>query len=57
MLNMKLLSRLLERFVSPLERILLKITEPFRHSHTLSIVTDLSRSKSKLIAENALLRQ
>jgi len=54
--NLKLLSWF-KRLFSILERVLLKLTEPSRHSLTLSIVTDLPRTKSQLIAENALLRQ
>ena len=55
--NLKLLSRFFERLPSTLERAFLKLIEPSRHSLTLSIATDLPRSKSQLIAENALLRQ
>ncbi len=43
--------------VSTLEQALLHLTRPPRHSIAFSIATDLSRTKSELIAENALLRQ
>ena len=55
--NLKLLSRFFERLLSTLERAFLKLIEPSRHPLTLSIATDLPRSKSQLIAENAILRQ
>ena len=52
---------LLKRFMDPLARGLrarfLQWTRPFTSSLPLSTLTDLSRSKSELIAENALLRQ
>jgi putative transposase len=56
-LNLKLSHQFLQRLVSTLESILLKLTEPSRHSPILSIATDLLRTKSQLVAENALLRQ
>jgi hypothetical protein len=46
-----------DRLLAILERALLKLTEPSLRSLTLSITTDLLRTKSQLIAENALLRQ
>ena len=45
------------RLVSFLETIFLHLTRPSRHSIVLSTVTDLTRSKADLVAENALLRQ
>ncbi len=39
------------------EQVFLHLTHPVRHSMALSVATDLPRSKSQLIAENALLRQ
>ncbi|MBI5035061.1 MAG: hypothetical protein HZB51_31440 [Chloroflexi bacterium] len=54
--NLKLLAWF-EPLLAILERGFLKFMQPARHSFTLSIVTDLSRTKSQLIAENALLRQ
>lgn len=51
------LPNLCELLLSVLERALPQLTEPPRHSLTLSIATDLARRKSQLIAENALLRQ
>jgi transposase InsO family protein len=43
--------------LSMFERTFLHLTQPSRHSLALSIVSDLPRSKTQLIAENALLRQ
>jgi putative transposase len=57
MLNLKLLGRFLDRLVSVLERIILKLTKLSRRSLALSIASNLTLSKSQLIAENALLRQ
>lgn len=51
------LSPFFDRLISDLERTLLHLTQPSRHSLALSIATDLPRSKFQLIAENALLRQ
>lgn len=48
---------LFARLTSMLERVFLHLTRPIRHSIALSTLTDLSRSRSQLIAENALLRQ
>jgi len=39
------------------ERTFLDLTQPSRRSTALSIAADLTRSKTQLIAENALLRQ
>ena len=47
----------LTRVVSTLEPVFLQLTQPSRHSLALAIAADLPRSKSELIAENALLRQ
>jgi len=47
----------LTHVVSTLEQAFLQLTQPSRHSLVLSIAADLPRSKSELIAENALLRQ
>ncbi len=43
--------------ISCLEWVFLYLTRPSRHSLVLSTAVDLTRSKSQLIAENALLRQ
>lgn len=51
------LSPFFARFIQTLEQAFLRLTQPTRHSIALSSLTDLSRSKSQLIAENALLRQ
>jgi putative transposase len=48
---------LFNRLASTLERTFLHLTQPARHSIALSLAADLPRSKSQLIAENALLRQ
>ncbi len=45
------------RLTSMLERVFLYLTRPVRHSIALSTLTDLSRIRAQLIAENALLRQ
>ena len=50
-------SSFLTRLVTTLEQAFLYLTQPARHSIALSIAADLPRSKSELIAENALLRQ
>ena len=42
---------------SSLERVFLHLTQLTRHSIALSTLTDLTRSRSQLIAEKALLRQ
>ncbi len=51
------ISSFLIRVVSTLERVLLHLTRPPHHSIAFSVAANLSRSKSELIAENALLRQ
>ena len=52
---------LLKRFMDPLARGLrarfLQWTRPFTSSLPLQTLADLGRSKSELVAENALLRQ
>lgn len=48
---------LLTRLVLMLEKVFLHLTQPTRLSIALSTLTDLTRSRSQLIAENALLRQ
>ena len=50
-------SSFLTRLVATLEQAFLHLTQPARHSIALSIAADLPRSKSELIAENALLRE
>ncbi len=52
-----LLVRLIVRLFAFLEHTLLYLTQPSRHSLVLTTITDLTRSKAELIAENALLRQ
>jgi putative transposase len=51
------LTQLFGRLISLLEQVFLHFTQPSRHSMVFSTVTDLTRSKTDLIAENALLRQ
>ena len=51
------LIQLFARLGSFLEHAFLHLTQPSRHSIMLSTVADLTRTKSDLIAENALLRQ
>jgi hypothetical protein len=51
------ISQLIFSLLSTLEQIFLHVTQLPHQSTSLSIVTDLTRSKSELIAENALLRQ
>ena len=51
------LIQLFSRLITILEQAFLHLTQPTRHSITLSTLTDLTRSRSQLIAENALLRQ
>ncbi len=48
---------LFNRLASTLERAFLHLTQPARRSIPLTLATDLRRSRSQLIAENALLRQ
>jgi putative transposase len=48
---------LLHSLVSRLEIFFLHLTQPTLHSIPLSTLTDLTRSRFQLIAENALLRQ
>ena len=45
------------RLISTLEQVFLQITQPSHHSVVLNTVTDLTRSKADLVAENALFRQ
>jgi hypothetical protein len=52
-----LFTHLVIRLVSFLETTFLHLAQPSRHSMVLGTVTDLTRSKADLIAENALLRQ
>ena len=52
-----LLIQLIVRLVSSLEHAFLHLTQPSRHSIMLSTAAALTRTKSDLIAENALLRQ
>jgi hypothetical protein len=52
-----LITHLIMRLFSPLKQAFLHRTQPSRHSIVLSTVVDLTRSKTDLIAENALLRQ
>lgn len=49
--------KFLTHVVSTLEQTFLQLTHPSPYSLALSIAADLPRSKSELIAENALLRQ
>jgi len=51
-----LMSNLFYSLVLRLERFFLLLTQPTRHSIPLATLTDLTRSRSQLIAENALLR-
>ena len=51
------MSNLFKHLVSLLEGIFLYLTQPTRHSTALSSLTDLTRSRFQLIAENAFLRQ
>jgi len=51
------LSPFFARLVSTLEQAFLYLSHPPRYSITLSAAADLPRSKTQLIAENALLRQ
>jgi putative transposase len=51
------LFRFFQYFISRLESVFLLLTQPARTSLILSTATDLARSRSQLIAENALLRQ
>ncbi|MBI5029032.1 MAG: hypothetical protein HZB51_00795 [Chloroflexi bacterium] len=51
------LTQLFRRLITFLEHAFLHLTQPSRHSIVLSIVTDLTRNKANLIAQNALLRQ
>lgn len=58
MLNpLTLLFQFLQYFISQLESAFLYLTQPARSSLMLSTATDLTRSRSQLVAENALLRQ
>lgn len=57
MLSLIWYSSLFNRLVSNLEPSIIRLIQPPRRSLALSIATDLSRSKSELITENALLRQ
>lgn len=50
-------SPFLARLISTLEQVFLHLSQPTRYSLTLATVADLPRSKTQLIAENALLRQ
>ncbi len=54
---LKRLGSFFNRLVSTLKQTFLHLTQPAHYSIALSIVADLPRSKSQLIAENALLRQ
>jgi transposase InsO family protein len=51
------LTQLVIRLGAFLQQAFLHLTQPSRHSIVLSTVTDLTRSKVDLVAENALLRQ
>ncbi len=51
------LSPFVNHLLATFERAFLRLTQPSRQSLALSIAYDLPRSKSQLIAENALLRQ
>jgi hypothetical protein len=51
------LTQLFDRLITFLEHAFLHLTQPTRHSMVLSAAADLTRTKSDLIAENALLRQ
>lgn len=51
------LTLLFGRLITFLEHTFLHLTQPSRHSLALSAAADLTRTKSDLIAENALLRQ
>jgi putative transposase len=51
------LSQPIIRLLAFLEQALLRFTQLSRHSLVLSTATDLTRSRTELVAENALLRQ
>jgi putative transposase len=51
------LTRFFTQLISALEPYFLHLTQPTGHSFLLATAADLARSKSQLIAENALLRQ
>ena len=57
MLSLIWVSSLFNRLVSNLEQAIIRLAQPSRRSLALSIATHQLRSKSELIAENALLRQ
>ena len=50
-------SQFFNHLISTLERAFLHFSQPSHYSIALSTAADLPRSKSQLIAENALLRQ
>ncbi len=52
-----LLAQLILRLVSSLQQAFLHLTQPSRYSVVLATAADLTRRRSDLIAENALLRQ
>jgi putative transposase len=51
------LAQLLGQFITYLEQAFSHLTQPVHHSMILSAAADLTRTKSELIAQNALLRQ
>ncbi len=52
-----MLAQLILRLVSSLEQAFLHLTQPSRYSLVVATAADLTRSKTELITENALLRQ